>query len=94
VPDRYASVGDFLKASGLEEVDRRLPWDHPATRDYTPVEVLAKEIYDDFVYDGPVGSTKPSWKNGGNGLKQDEARAMARGKLRAEGHQRQPGEGA
>jgi hypothetical protein len=86
VPSGYASAKEFLKDCGFEQVDRNLPWDHPATRDYEPVEKRAREIYDRFAYDGPPGTTKPSWAPRGNGLKQDEARSIARQELRAADH--------
>ena len=50
-------------------------WHPNDNRNYEPVETRAKEIYDGFVYDG-VG-TKPKWTPHGNGMKQDEARALA-----------------
>lgn len=61
-------------------------WDHPTNRKYEPVERRAKEIYDAFEYDGPSGTTKPKWEPGGNGIKQDEARDLARAELREAGH--------
>lgn len=62
------------------------PWDANHNRSYEPVETLAKEIYDGFVYDGPAGTKKPHWTPGGNGMKQDEARFEARRRLREAGH--------
>ncbi|MCP1852732.1 MULTISPECIES: hypothetical protein [unclassified Bradyrhizobium] len=59
-------------------------WDANDNRRYEPVETRAKEIYDGFVYDG-VGS-KPKWTPHGNGIKQDDARDIARRELRAAGH--------
>lgn len=53
-------------------------WDHPSNRSYEPVEKRAKEIYAAFEYDGPPGTIKPEWTPGGNGIKQDEARQIAR----------------
>ncbi len=61
-------------------------WDHPNNRSYEPVESLAEQIYDMFVYDGPAGTTKPRWQAGGNGTKQEEARALAREELLRDGH--------
>lgn len=54
-----------------------LPWNHPARRDFEPVEEKAKEIYEGFAFDGP--GEKPAWVKGGNSDKQDEARYIARG---------------
>jgi hypothetical protein len=61
-------------------------WDAPHNRSYLPVERRAKEIYDSFEYDGSFGTTKPAWTPSGNGIKQDEARSLARNELRAAGH--------
>jgi hypothetical protein len=88
VPDGYATVKEFLKDCGFEQVDSRPAWDHPSNRSYEPVEKRAKEIYDAFEYDGPPGTKKPAWTEGGNGTKQDEARAIARRELEAAGHSR------
>ncbi len=63
---------------------RVVAWDAPHNRSYEPVENLAKQIYDGFLYDG-VG-TKPAWTPGGNGTKQDQARQSARAELRGAGH--------
>lgn len=63
-----------------------IAWDANENRSYEPVETLAAEIYDGFVYDGPAGTTKPKWTPGGNGIKQDEARFEARRRLRESGH--------
>jgi hypothetical protein len=62
-----------------------LAWDDNANRHYEPVERLAKQIYDDFEYDGPPGTTKPKWQDGANGIKHDQARAIARAALRTAG---------
>lgn len=86
VPEGYKTADEFLRDCQFEQVDRRPAWDANDNRSYEPVEELAKQIYDDFVYDGPSGTTKPSWAPGGNGIKQDEARFQARRKLRAAGH--------
>lgn len=86
VPDGYATAKEFLKDCGFEPVDYRPAWDHPTNRSYEPVETLAKVFYDQFVYDGPAGTTKPAWTPGGNGTKQDEARREARSYLRQAGH--------
>ncbi len=61
-----------------------LEWDSNSNYHYEPVETLAAEIYDGFVYDGH--GKKPAWTPGGNGLKQDEARYEARRRLRDSGH--------
>lgn len=58
-----------------------LAWDANSNRSYEPVEVRAAEIYASFEYDGP--GQKPAWTPGGNGLKQDEARFLARADIRA-----------
>lgn len=65
---------------------RPLAWDNLSNRSYEPVEIRAKEIYEAFVYDGPSGTIKPKWTPGGNGMKQDQARDLARRELRAAGH--------
>ncbi|MGF6434361.1 hypothetical protein [Bradyrhizobium elkanii] len=78
-----------LDESGFEITKKPtpLPWDHPTVRSYEPVEALAAEIYDGFVYDGPAGTNQePRWTPGGNGTKQDEARDRARRSLREAGH--------
>jgi hypothetical protein len=72
---------ESLIEQGWREPPAPLPWNAFANRSYEPVERRAKEIYDAFEYDG-VG-TKPAWVNGGNGIKQDEARAIARNALHA-----------
>jgi hypothetical protein len=84
VPDGYNNAAEFLRDCQFEEVDRRPAWDANWNRSYEPVETRAKEIYDTFVYDGP--GNKPAWTPGGNGIKQDEARHLAREELRAAGH--------
>lgn len=67
-------------------IQHPIAWDSNNDRRYEPVETLAKEIYDGFVYDGPPGSSKPRWTPAGNGIKQDEARFEARRRLREAGH--------
>lgn len=47
------------------------------------VEDIAKAIYDVMPFDGPPHETKPAWFEGGNSLKQDEARRRAREALPA-----------
>lgn len=81
VPTGYKNVAEFLLDCDLEQVDFRPAWDHPSNRNYEPVEKRAKEIYDEFKYDGPTGTIKPDWTPGGNGTKQDEARQIARREL-------------
>lgn len=61
-----------------------LPWDSPHNRHYEIVERAAKEIYNAFPW--PYHGEKPKWFNNGNSDKQDEARDIARGQLRAVGH--------
>jgi hypothetical protein len=67
-----------------EAIRAYVPWDSNANRQYEPVECRAQNIYDSFEYDGP--GRKPAWTPNGNGLKQDEARALARKELREAGH--------
>jgi hypothetical protein len=86
VPSGYENAAEFLRDCGFEAVDFRPAWDHPSNRSYEPVEKRAKELYGNFGYDGPPGTTKPQWTPGGNGLKQDLARMDARAELRAAGH--------
>lgn len=82
VPDGYATTDEFLRDCGLEVPT--LAWDHNSNRNYEPVETLAQGIYRHFAYNGP--GEKPAWTPCGNGLKQDEARHLARESLRAAGH--------
>lgn len=62
-------------------------WDAWHNRSHEPVEVMAKEIYDagDEI-EILQNFKKPAWVPGGNSEKQDEARALARRKLREAGH--------
>ena len=84
VPEGYANAKEFIRDCGFEQVDRSPAWDASWNRSYEPVETRAKEIYDGFIYDGP--GKKPAWTPGGNGIKQDEARHMARKELHTAGH--------
>ncbi len=79
-------IAQALEAMGYAK-PAPLAWDANSNRRYEPVESRAKEIYDAFEYDGPAGTSKPKWAEGGNGLKQDEARFLARAELRQAGHQ-------
>lgn len=86
--DAVILAREYVRLSETYEAlkPKPLPWDHPAVRTYGPVEARAEEIYRTFCYDGPPGTTKPAWTPGGNGMKQDEARDLARNELRAAGH--------
>lgn len=85
VPEGYASGEEFAKDCGFEIAQvPKTPWDVFWNRQYEPVERRAKEIYDGFKYDGP--GTKPAWLPHGNGIKQDDARSLARKELREAGH--------
>jgi hypothetical protein len=86
VPSGYKDAAEFLRDFEFERVDLRPAWDHPANRSYEPVEKRAKEIYEAFEYDGPIGTTKPAWEPGGNSTKQDQARRIARHELVEAGH--------
>jgi hypothetical protein len=68
----------------LETGDPGLPWDAPSNRYYEPVERRAAEIYAGFPHEGP--GEKPAWVPGGNSIKQDKARDLARKELDAAGH--------
>jgi hypothetical protein len=86
--DAVVLARQYVRLSEAYEAIRPRPlaWDNLSNRSYEPVETRAKAIYDDFPYDGPAGTTKPRWTLGGNGLKQDQARDLARRELRAAGH--------
>jgi hypothetical protein len=62
-----------------------LPWDAGSNRAYEPVEKRAKQIYDARLAVDHKGTRWP-WLDGGNSLKQDEARVLARRELRESGH--------
>lgn len=69
------------KSMGLaSEPSSGAPWDAWWNRSYEPVETLAKKIFDAFPYDGP--GEHPEWFPGGNSHMQDEARKIARDRLR------------
>lgn len=59
----------------------QMEWDHPGNRHHEQVEKLAEEIYGKFEYDGR--GDKPRWVPGGNSVKQDQARALARAELQS-----------
>lgn len=82
-------LAEHLLAMGYKK-PQPLAWDDNRNRSYEPVETLAKQIYDDFEYDGPPGTKKPRWENGANGLKHDQARAIARDILRGKKHSSTP----
>ena len=87
IPDGYANGEEFAKDCGFEIAKPApLPWDAYSNRYYEPVELLAEKLYERFDYDGPAGTTKPTWTPHGNGTKQDEARNLARKQLRTAGH--------
>lgn len=87
-PDLAITPADVRAArqlmDALENPADPVAWDDNGNRRYEPVERRALEIYNTFEYDGP--GSKPAWAANGNGLKQDEARHMAREELHAIGH--------
>lgn len=61
-----AAIINAYRAGELAEI---VPKDIPDPR----IEEMAKEIYDGFVYDGK--GEKPEWVEGGNGIRQNTAKA-------------------
>lgn len=86
VPTGYKSTKEFLTDCGLEEVPPFAhAWDAPYNYSYEPVESRAREIFDASLSVDRAGK-RWTWVEGGNSLKQDEARQLAREELRSKGH--------
>jgi hypothetical protein len=61
----------------LRELIARRERDPVNPRRAPEVEAVAKIIYESMPYDGLAGTSKPAWVEGGNSLKQEEARSRA-----------------
>ncbi len=79
----YKAENERLRAAAPPQT-AQVAWDANWNRSYEPVETLAAEIYSTFQYLDP--GRKPPWMTGGNSQKQDEARYLARERLREAGH--------
>jgi hypothetical protein len=82
----YERVAFNIDAALRASSPTSFPWDAHSNRSEPRVELRAHVIYDDLPYSG-WKEQKPAWVPGGNSMMQDEARRVARNKLRAEGYE-------